>query len=294
MFGLYEGDLMQRPTPEVLHRIRGTILDFLKRENLLVLLPIFQLSGTLAGYGHLDEVGALYSLIWHNPRLVLSVALKSLKLNRKPFDIFTLKHGYEHIWKTIVKREDLNIYFQTDIISINHKRNGVYLKTWQNFEPKTEVCDFLVWTPEASQYLRTVRKTTKEEHRLLKTLKPQVYYSHLIDVEGGVRHAPMTAFMKNVLRKDEDYAVTWTYDTAGMLTPGIDTADGIDKYNKGTGLRSLYALHAPSAYYTNETFLKKKMRNFLMAGFNVTSVEFLNTIAWTYFPRYNIVQLILK
>ena len=79
MFGLYEGDLMQRPTPKVMQRLQGTILDFLKRENLLGMLPIFQTTQTLAGYGHLDETAALYGLIWHNPRLILVMALVALK-----------------------------------------------------------------------------------------------------------------------------------------------------------------------------------------------------------------------
>ena len=59
----------------------------------------------------------------------------------------------------------------------------------------------------------------------------------------------------------------------------------IDKYNNEKGLRTLYALHAPSKQYTNEKILKKKMRDHFIDGFNVTNVEFLNTVAWTYFPR---------
>ena len=56
MFGTYEGDLMQRPGPAVLHRVRGSILDFLTRERLLPLAPVFNLALTVPGYGYLDEV----------------------------------------------------------------------------------------------------------------------------------------------------------------------------------------------------------------------------------------------
>ena len=285
LFGLYEGDLMQRPTAEVMHRIRGTLMDFLKREDLLAMVPIFDGTQTLAGYGHLDEIAALYGLLWHNPRLVLTAALAALKQSSKPFGMFSLKYGYEHIWKTIAMKEKLNIHFQTDIVSIKKERNSVHLKTWQNFEAKTEVCDFLIWTPEASQFIRTVENPSEEENRLLATLRPEVYYAHLINVEGGIRHSPTTAYMANVLSKEEEYAVTWTADMAGLLTPGITAPGGIEKYNEGTGLRTLYALHAPAKHHTSETFLKEKMRNHLMKGFNVTSVEFLNTIAHPYLPR---------
>ena len=288
MFGLYEGDLMQRPTPQVMHRTRGTLLDFLQREDLLALVPIFQTTQTLPGYGHLDEIGALYGLIWHNPRFILSMVLTALKNAKKPFASFSFKNGYEHIWRTIAKRENLTIVFQTDITNIKHCDNSICLKTWQNLEPKTEVCDFLIWTPEVTQYLRTAEKTTKDEDRLLKTLQPEVYYAHLIDVEGGIRHSPTTAFLANVLTKEEEFAVTWTADTAGLLDQEITKPEGIAKYNNKKGLRTLYAVHAPSKHFTQEAILKEKMRKFLKTGFNVTSVEFLHTVAWSYFPRYMI------
>eukprot|EP00092_Neocalanus_flemingeri_P048583 GFUD01055484.1.p1 GENE.GFUD01055484.1~~GFUD01055484.1.p1 ORF type:complete len:620 (-),score=86.20 GFUD01055484.1:6-1865(-) len=291
MFGLYEGDLMQRPTPEVLHRIRGTLLDFLTRENLLGMIPIFQMIQTLPGYGQLDEIGTLYGLIWHNPRLVMTVALSAIKQEREPFAQFSLKKGFENVWKTIVEKENFDIRFQTDIVSIQREESGVYLQTWQNFKAKTEFCDFLIWTPEVSQLLRSLDMPTEEEKHLLGSLTPEVFYAHLINVEGGVRHAPKHAFMANVLSK-EDYAVTWTADTAGLLTPGIKTPEGMAKYNSDTGLRTLYALHAPSKHYTSEEFLKRKMRDHLIKGFNVSSVEFLNTVAWTYFPRWTPAELV--
>lgn len=286
MFGSYEGDLMQRPKPEVMFRIRGTILDFLQRENLLGMIPIFRTTQTIYGYGHVDEVGALYGLMWNNPRLMVSLALHGLKQDKTPFSGYSLKYGFEHVWKTIVEKERLNIQFQTDITSIQRNGNSFYLKMWQNFKAQTEVCDFLIWTPEVSELLRTLEKPTTEENRLLASLKPDVYYVQLINVEGGVRHSPSTSFMANLLSKDE-YAVILTVDTAGLLTPGMKIPEGLAKYNNATGQRTLYTLHAPSKKYTSEAFLKKKTRNYFMRGFNVTKVTFLNTIGWPYFPRWS-------
>ena len=128
MFGSYEGDLMQKPSADVMYRIRGTILDFLKRENLLGMTPIFQITGTLAGYGHMDEVAALYFFIWHNPKLVLTVALTAIKQNKKPFALFSLKKGYENVWKTIAEKEKLNVRFKTDINRIERKSDDVYIR----------------------------------------------------------------------------------------------------------------------------------------------------------------------
>eukprot|EP00092_Neocalanus_flemingeri_P108385 GFUD01139200.1.p1 GENE.GFUD01139200.1~~GFUD01139200.1.p1 ORF type:complete len:607 (-),score=105.93 GFUD01139200.1:135-1955(-) len=289
MFGLYEGDLMQRPTPKVMHRIRGTLLDFLTRENLLGMMPIFQRTQTLMGYGQIDEIGTLYGLIWNNPKMVLSVVLLAIKQEQGPFSVFILKNGFEKVWKSIFEKEKLDVRFQTDIVSLKRKTNGLYLKTWENFKAKTELCDFLIWTPEVSKLLQTLDIPTKEEKHLLGSLTPQIYHAHLIDVEGGVRHSPLTAFMTNVL-SNEEYGVTWTTDTAGLLS-GFKTPEDMAKYDNTTGLRTMSALHAPSNQFANEGFLKRKMRDHLIKGFNVTSVEFLSTIAWTYFPRWNPVEL---
>ena len=70
-----------------------------------------------------------------------------------------------------------------------------------------------------------------------------------------------------------------------VADPWYQDSGNLAKYNNGTDLRSLYAIHAPSKQYTSEALLKKKMITHLMKGFNVTNVEFLNTIGWPYFPR---------
>lgn len=291
MFGLYEGDLMQRPTPEVMYRIRGTLFDFLKRENLLGMLPIFQVTQTSAGYGQVDEIGALYGLIWHNPRLVIVPALRAIKQDSEPFSIFYLKKGYEHVWKTIAEKEKLNIRFETDIVNIHRKKNSIHLKTWQNFKARTEVCNFLIWTPEASELLRTLDNPTKEEKHLLGSLTPEVYVAHLISMEGGVRHSPSTGFITNILSKEEN-AVAWISDNAGMLTPGIKTPEVMDKYNNDKGPRTLYGLHSPSKQYTSEKILKQKMREHFTKGFNVTNMDFLETVSWKYLPRWTPEQVV--
>jgi hypothetical protein len=108
---------MQRPTPEVMYGIKETF-DFLKRENHLRMIPIFQTTQTFAVHMYIDEVGALYGLILHNPKLVITLALSALKKDKKPFGAFILKYGFEHVWKTNAEKENLNVRFQTDIIII--------------------------------------------------------------------------------------------------------------------------------------------------------------------------------
>ena len=96
LFGRYNYmHMMPRPTNETLWRIRGTDVlplslvpssflcpagtfqEFLDREDLSLLAPIFQFYTYLNGYGHLDEEAAYYGLLlqvedW-NFRIVVSL-----------------------------------------------------------------------------------------------------------------------------------------------------------------------------------------------------------------------------
>ncbi len=50
LVGTYEGELFRRPQPEVLHRMRGSFRDFLAREGLAELEPLFVLGMKAFGY----------------------------------------------------------------------------------------------------------------------------------------------------------------------------------------------------------------------------------------------------
>ena len=108
MFGRYEGDLMPRPGPTVMYRTRGTFLDFMRRENLMALIEVFDLLHTKWGYGYLDEVSALYGLMWNTPEAVLPVALgtNSIRLPNR---------GFQQLWQTIVEKEQLDVQLEVDI-----------------------------------------------------------------------------------------------------------------------------------------------------------------------------------
>ena len=79
LFGVYEGDFMPRPSEDVLYRTRGTFLEFLKREDLESMKIIFKTSWELQGYGNLDEVSALYGLMWNKPKFMFLYALRLLQ-----------------------------------------------------------------------------------------------------------------------------------------------------------------------------------------------------------------------
>ena len=70
---------MLRPSEEVLVRTRGTLLDFPMREDLEAMKIAFKTSTELQGYGFVDEIGALYGLMWNKPKFMYAYALRLLQ-----------------------------------------------------------------------------------------------------------------------------------------------------------------------------------------------------------------------
>lgn len=68
--GTYVGDLMPEPSDDNKFHIRGSFMDYLVRNNLEDLRDLFIATFSLQGYGQLDEVPALYGLMWHTPNFM--------------------------------------------------------------------------------------------------------------------------------------------------------------------------------------------------------------------------------
>ena len=84
LFGKYKGMLMQQPTQEVYKKISGSFESFLERNNLKVIVPLLQRTNAAQGYGYVNEIGAIYGLMWNTPQLLLSFGLQTLKINQYP------------------------------------------------------------------------------------------------------------------------------------------------------------------------------------------------------------------
>ena len=69
IFGISRGQLP--PQPRDMSRIEGTFMQFLKRNKVADLQHIMVGAQTLQGYGQLDEVPALYGLMWNTPQLLM-------------------------------------------------------------------------------------------------------------------------------------------------------------------------------------------------------------------------------
>ena len=71
---------MQEPSTETLAAdLDSTFLSYLKKYNLEAMKIILQISNELQGYGYLNEVSALYGLIWNKPKFMFGYLLRSLE-----------------------------------------------------------------------------------------------------------------------------------------------------------------------------------------------------------------------
>ena len=287
---------MKKPSIEVLNRTQGTFLEFLTREDLLPLLPVFTLAHTVPGYGYLDEVktvglkfnfvpqvSAMYGLIWNTPKYVVNILLRILKQDKYPYSTYVLKHGFEKVWTTVVKEEGLNVTYNVDIVGVSRSSNGTRLDIWRDSKMETESCDFLVWTPPMTDLLRVLRDPSDEEQRLFSTLQPEYYTMSLIDTKDGIRHSPFTAYMEQWKTRPE-HGVIVDADLSGLLTPGIRTPEGLAAYNNLKGLQTRSCLQL-GKNKSSEEELKAILKEHYMNGFDAKTMEILNMKTWTYFPR---------
>ena len=81
MFGEYDFELMPRPSKEILQELDCSYMEFLQRNKFDGLRPLLLLTYTLQGYGYLDEIGAVYGLMWNTPYLLDSLFRLAIKEN---------------------------------------------------------------------------------------------------------------------------------------------------------------------------------------------------------------------
>ena len=200
LFGKYKGMLMQEPAQEVYEKISGSFESFLDRNNLNVIVPLLQRTNAAQGYGYVNEIGALYGLMWNTPQLLLSFGLQALNINQYPYETYILKKGFENIWNKIVKKEHFDIKYDVDIFSVlRDSRNHVTLLYKDQYHNElSEDCDFLVWTPPMPELMKVLSSPTFQERKLFNTLSYHIFMSTILKDTGTVRNRPYAIFQQSL------------------------------------------------------------------------------------------------
>ncbi|XP_061190232.1 uncharacterized protein LOC133198102 [Saccostrea echinata] len=163
-FGTFKGEIMPRPSPEVLYRIRGTVDDFLLRYNLTDLQPLFFIALTLNGYGFLNETSAFYGLTFLPPVVINSF----FKPER---GAYRLIGGWQNLCRNIAERIDVEIRLNVDI---KHIRRGkavqIFYRNKNSLDVLMDKFDFLILTPSMNS-LFGIMDFNQQELRIFKHLR---------------------------------------------------------------------------------------------------------------------------
>jgi len=298
LFGDYTGYLMPQPDVETLNRTRGTFLEFLKREDLLAMKPMLLETNTAQGYGYMDEVAALHGLMWNNPKFMASI-LDGIKQNGFR-NVIVMKHGYEIVWQTIIRKEGFEVIYNADIESMRRNSSGWDL-VWQNsfnFDVSTVNCDFVVWTPEMVELQKALGgEATQDEHDLLfnSGLKHEILTASLISVMNEMRNGPYEMFPENLERKIPG-GVTGSLDMEAYLKSDVDTDEGIEAYNRNNSRRTMKSVlqqtralpvEEEGEFVVTEDDFKQQIVHHFKNGLNASDVDVLRTISWRYWPRWS-------
>ena len=296
LFGRYEGELMQQPRQSVFKRVRGTFKSFLERENLTPLIPLFLVTQSTPGLGHVDEVGALYGLMWNTPKYIISLALRSLGVQKDPYRTYVFKKGYERIWNTIVQKEKFDIRFLATIHEIYRTKHSVWIE-YQDASSSTKVeqCGFLIWTPPMPDLIQHLANPKSKEKQIFSTLRPIIYRSVLMNANNTIRNQPISLFRENVKNKIEGSAVL-DVDIKGILEYGDDFRCSIsggfyydkrcpfkmEQYNKmGESERTITVFQMLSTA-TNEFESREIVKHHYTNHFNATNIQISHTFTKQY------------
>ena len=283
LFGKYKGELMRRPSAKVLKRVSGTFQEFLEREKLQFLIPLFTVTHTGQGYGYLDEIGALYGLMWNTPEFVASIIFRGL--GSGPPAVYIFKYGFEHVWNTIAKIEKFDIRFNVTITSIDRLGSFGVMIHYKNNSSKNEVktCDFLIWTPPMPDLLKQLTNARIEEKELFTNLTPHYFGSSLMRARGTIRNRPVAYYRTNLLKNtnlavsaDMDMEAAFNYDDSNMTI-----YNGMSNMSRITTVLQLSNQHSTNVKFNTAA------RMFYEKNFNSTDIELFKTIIWPYMYKWN-------
>jgi NAD(P)-binding Rossmann-like domain len=99
-----------------------TLYQFLADHDLLSLVGLMEYIYEVQGYGTLTSIPAYYGLIWIPPIVIQTILFDNLHLDNKPV-VTAWKNGWGDLWNQIVTKEDLQITYLAETISIQRSAN---------------------------------------------------------------------------------------------------------------------------------------------------------------------------
>ncbi|OWF46732.1 Polyenoic fatty acid isomerase [Mizuhopecten yessoensis] len=305
LFGNYSGELMPRPDENVFKKeLNMTFLQFLEKYEAESLAQIFLQAHTIQGYGHLDEIPALYGLTWLTPNFLLKL------LDPPPEEVSYIKllsRGYQTVWEEIVRQENIDVRLSSPVRKIfrkGKKERGMRRKNRSEFTilydnayiyGRTEEFDFLILTPEMKLLSDLeIIDFNEEESALFEKMNHYYYATSLVDTTYGGRRGltPQSYFADNVESK-EDMKVWAKRDSYNSLVYNVG-----ENYTKGLvpGAPDGKFIQT-SVYYQfskarpNETDLENELKTHIEDREEATVLNIRDVFIWDYFPQFSVADI---
>ncbi|XP_066913754.1 uncharacterized protein [Clytia hemisphaerica] len=289
IFGAYEGDLMPEPTPDNKVKIQGTFVDFLSRNNMLAMQCILYASSSVQGYGRLDEIPALYGLMWNTPKLMASL-LQRLSGNTNGTGLYMLRHGFKTLWERIIQAENLDVRFSSEIYRLYRSKTEpkVWLEVESSGTRKFNSYDFLIWSPEMKTSL-PLWDANVEERFYFSRSKPAFFTTALVDTDGELRApSPIDYWFDNINKKRQHslWALRDSYGALHGYSGAMYQSKLYPSGNDGKQTRSqvTYQMGDEAPVYTE---LRHTLLNAMKTDLQASSVNVLYMKTWRYFPRFS-------
>jgi hypothetical protein len=220
IFPGYAHGLPPRPTDPTVNTLRFG--EFLRKNDLGALVPLFMLSLTAMNYGEVDSISALYGLWWNTPVLLRSLA----RIGDTARSVAVLPDGFEAICTRIIERHDLAIDLRVDVRSVRRTAGEPILVegTRDGISTRWEA-DFLVVASDPRQSLAYLRDATALETEIFSSLEhywciTSLFSSSNAPLQSGLNYWPENASHPGrlICIRDSKWCLTGEAPTADRRT----------------------------------------------------------------------------
>jgi hypothetical protein len=282
MFGTYQGELMYKPSRYVLSQLNQTFMSFLTQHDLLALVPGLTAVHTMQGYGHIDEVPAVYAMLWDTPNLLFGLLAVSLGLDSGIRTSELFRNGFQQLPDKLAAFNDVRL----NVIIENIKRDdtGITIK-YNDGQDKTEKFDFLIWAADTREALQVLEDATPLEQEF-SSLKNTWFTTTLFDSKEQCRsYTPIDYWLSNVYLKREHSV--WSRRNSKYVINGgnCPTTQG-NKTRVSTVAYQMGDRSPLGTLLVNQTFNQHFIRRL-----GVEEISVVKTETWNYFPRFSVEKM---
>lgn len=298
LFGNYEGELMNKPDFQVLSHLNQSFMSYLTEHDLLALAPILIATHTIQGYDHLDEVSALYGLLWNTPEFLQSMIALGLGMGVKSNnDMF--RYGFQQLTDKLAAFA--NIRLNVKIENIRRDPSGITI-TYKDdqIQTITEKFDFLIWAADAREGLQVLSYPTPTEKEFSNLQNTWFTTTLFESKERCLSLPPIEYWMGNIVHK-RDHSV-WARRHSKSAINGEEWLEkrglfaGLQVYvayqkSSAINLWGPWGVPFPRHYYSDymsgvsaiDAAFTKQFHN----GQCQYDVKVIDRKIWNYFPRFS-------